>query len=86
MPYTYQVWYNQPCLDYLATLPKSVRSRLFTWIQSLEEDFNREGDYSVRGSEDRDWQVAIISSHAVVWWVDHPAGEIKIISVRRTQR
>ena len=49
-------------------------------------DFNRRGDYSVKGSDDRDWNVAVIGSHAVVWWVDHPACEVKIVAIRPADR
>lgn len=86
MPYAYQVWLRQPCLDFLATLRNPGRNRLIAWIESLGQDVSRQGDYTVRGTEDRDWQVAILGAHAVVWWVDHPACEIKIVSIREADR
>ncbi len=86
MPHPYQVWLRQPCLDYLATLGNPARTKLIAWIEGLGHDVSREGDYNVRGTEDRDWHVSILGPHAVVWWVDHPAREIKIVAIRAADR
>lgn len=86
MPFPYQIWLRQPCLDYLGTLKAAERLRLISWIENLGSDFNKSGDFTVRSEEDRDWQVAILGLHAIVWWVDHPASEVKIVAVRPADR
>lgn len=86
MPYPYQVWLRQPCLAYLATLKASVRLRLFSWLETLGDDISREGDFTIRGTDNRDWQVAILGPHAVIWWVDHAASEVKVVAIRPADR
>lgn len=86
MPVPYQVWLRQPCLDYLATLKPTSQLRLLTWLETLGTDFAKEGDYTIRGTDERDWQVAILGLHAVVWWVDHPVCEVKIVAIRPADR
>ncbi len=86
MPTPYQVWLKQPCLDYLGTLKSPARQRLFSWLEALANDPSRDGDFIHRGSDDRDWQVAILGPHAVVWWVDHAVSEVKIVAIRPADR
>ena len=87
MPYPYQVWLRQLCLDdYVATLKAAVRNPLLTWIESLASDFSQAAGFEIRGTEDRNWQVSILGSHAVVWWVDHAACELKIVAIRKVDR
>jgi hypothetical protein len=52
------------------------------WIERLGQHPDRDGDPTERGSDGREWQVAVIAVHAVVWWVDSPFREVKIVSVR----
>lgn len=82
MPAPYQVWLRQPCLDYLAALRPSARQRLLSWLETIAMDISRKGDFTTRGTDGRDWQVAILGAHAVVWWVDHPVCEVKIVAIR----
>lgn len=86
MPYPYQVWLRQPCLDYLATLKTPARNSLLAWIETLRTGFSQEADFVVRGTDERDWQVSILGPHAIVWWVDHPACEVKVVSIRPADR
>jgi hypothetical protein len=86
VPSPYQVWLRQPCLDYLATLRAPARQRLISWLEALGTDVSRNGDFTTRGADGRDWQVAILGPHAVVWWVDHAVGEVKIVAIRPADR
>ncbi len=86
MPFPYQVWLRQPCLDYLATLKPSARRQLIAWLETLGTDISRDGDFTIRGTDERDWQVAILGPYAVVWWVDHPVCEVKIVAIRPADR
>lgn len=86
MPKPYQVWLRQPCLDYLGTLQSSGRWRLVAWLEDLGRNISKEGDFTTRGTDDRDWQVAILGPHAIIWWVDHAACEIKVVLIRPADR
>ena len=86
MPAPYQVWLRQPCLDYLATLRIQDRQRLLSWLESIAMDVSRIGDFATSGADGRDWQVAVLGSHAVIWWVDHPVCEVKIVAIRPADR
>ena len=86
MPAPYQVWLRQTCLDYLGTLKATSRHRLISWLEKTANDPSIEGDFTTRGSDDRDWQVAILGPHAVVWWVDHAVSEVKIVAIRPADR
>jgi hypothetical protein len=86
VPLPYQVWLRQPCLDYLATLRAPGRQRLISWLEALGTEFSRKGDFTTPGVDGRDWQVAILGPHAVVWWVDHAVSEVKIVAIRPADR
>lgn len=66
MPFPYQIWLRQQCLDYLGTLKTPERKRLLGLVESLGRDFNREGDFKLRGSDGRDWQVMVVGPHTMV--------------------
>ena len=82
MPLPYQVWLRQAAYDYLDSLEVSERQRLLVWIERLGQHPDRDGDFTERGNDGREWQVAVIAIHAVVWWVDSPVREVKIVSIR----
>ena len=82
MPLPYQIWLRQAAYGYLDGLEEAERSRLLTWIERLGTNPFRDGDFTERGSDGRDWQVAVIAVHAVVWWVDGAVCEVKIVAVR----
>ena len=86
MPHPYQVWLRQPCLDYHGSLKAPARLRLIFWIEALARDISRKGDFTTQGTDNREWQVAILGPHAVVWWVDHAVSEIKIVAIRPADR
>ena len=54
--------------------------------KALATDVTQEGDFTTRGADGRDWQVAILGLHAVVWWVDHAVCEVKIVAIRPADR
>ena len=82
MPLPYQVWLRQPCLDYLTTLRVPARQRLILWLEALGNEVSKDGDFTTRGADGRDWQVIILGPHAIVWWVDHAVSEVKIVAIR----
>ena len=82
MPLPYQVWLRQAAYDYLETVDVSERQRLLVWIERLGQHPTRNGDFTERGSDGRDWEVAVVAAHAVVWWVDGPVCEVKVVTIR----
>ena len=82
MPLPYQVWLRQAAYDYLETLDVSERQRLLVWMERLGQHSSRDGDFTERGSDGRDWQVAVVAAHAVVWWVDGAVCEVKVVAIR----
>jgi hypothetical protein len=83
VPLPYQVWLKQEAYDYLESLELDERQRLLTWIERLGSWPERDGDFVESGTSGRSWQVAVIATHAVVWWVDSPVREIKVVTIRR---
>ena len=86
MPLPYQVWLRQEAYDYLDSIEMAERQRLLVWIERLGGQPDRDGDFIEPGSDGRDWKVAVIAAHAVVWWVDSPVQEVKVVAVRRADR
>lgn len=68
------------------TLKTPARISLLAWIETLRTGFSQDADFVVRGTDERDWQVSILGPHAIVWWVDHPACEVKVVSIRPADR
>ncbi len=78
----YQVWLRQPAFEYLEPLEDAERQRLIGWIERLANQPDLTGDFQERSNDGREWQVAVIASHAIVWWVDGPVREIKVVAIR----
>jgi hypothetical protein len=86
VPSPYQIWLRQPCLDYLATLLPQARNHLISWIEAIGTDVTKAGDFTTTGTDGRNWQVAILGHHAVVWWVDDAVCEVKVVAIRPADR
>ena len=76
------VWLRQNAYDYLDTLDVSERQRLLVWLERLGQHPDRIGDFSERGDDGREWQIAVVAGHALVWWTDSPVAEIKVVAIR----
>ncbi len=83
MPEPYQVWLKQEAYDYLESLDVGERQRLLVWVERLGGQPERRGDFVETGIGGREWQVAVVAMHAVIWWVDCPVREIKVVTIRR---
>ena len=82
MPDPYQVWLRQSAYDYLDSLDVAERQRLLVWIERLGQRSSRKGDFTERGNDRRDWQVAVVAAHAIIWWADDAVCEIKVVAIR----
>lgn len=82
MPIPYNVWLHQAAYDYLETLDMDERQRLLVWLERLGRQPSLSGDFAEKGRDGRKWQVIVLASHAIVWWVDSPVREIKVVAIR----
>jgi len=83
VPRQYTVWLHQGAFDYLESQDLSERQRLLVWVERLGQQPDRTGDFIERGGDGREWQVAVLATHAIVWWVDGPVREIKVVAIRQ---
>jgi len=78
----YQVWLRQVAYDYLDTLETTERQRVLVWLERLGQHPDDRGDFTERGDDGRAWQVAVLATHAIVWWVDEAVCEVKVVGIR----
>ena len=78
----YHIWLHRAAYEYLESLGLAERQTLFVWLERIGSHPDRSGDFVEKAEDGRDWQVAILGLHAVVWWVDGPVREIKIVAIR----
>ena len=83
MPSPYQVWLRQEAYDYLDSIDLVERQRLLAWLERLSRRPDLDGDFVELGNDGRSWQGAVIATHAVIWWIDSPVREIKVVTIRR---
>jgi hypothetical protein len=77
----YSVYVRHEVYLRLGKVPVRQRSRLLSFFDSLERDPFQHGDYEVISPEDRQIQVKIIGSYALLFWADHPVSEIKVVDL-----
>lgn len=65
----------------LLETPRS-RARIMTFIRALGTDPFQRGDYAERDDSGREVEVKILGDHAVTFWTDHAAREVKVVSVQ----
>jgi hypothetical protein len=78
----YHVWLRQSAFEYLQSLEHPERQRLIAWLERLAGHPESNGDFQERGSDGRIWEVAVVASHSIVWWIDSPVHEIKVVAIR----
>jgi hypothetical protein len=82
VPSPYQVWLRQEVIEYLDSLAFAERQRLLVWIERLGQQPYRTGDFSERGTDRRERQVAVVGDCAVSWWIDGAVCEVKVEAIR----
>jgi hypothetical protein len=60
------------------------RTQLLKFIRNLGVNPFQKGDYQNHDGVGRALEVKIIGAHAVTFWADHSAKEIKVIQVQLT--
>jgi hypothetical protein len=67
-----------------AAAPRSgaQRENLLKFIRSLADQPNTTGDFTERDHVGRTVQVKVVGFHAVTFWADHAATEIKVTHIK----
>ena len=82
MPRPFQLWLRQAAYDYLDGLELAERQRLLVWLDGLVANPSRVGDFVERSADGREFEIALIGRHAIVWWIDDPVREVKVVTIR----
>jgi hypothetical protein len=78
----YQVWLSQAAFAYLEAIDDAERQRLIAWMERLPNQPDVRGDFQERSGDGREWEVSVVAVHAIIWWVDGPVREIKVVAIR----
>jgi hypothetical protein len=82
---TYRILITHEVLGISA--PSSQQRRLILgFLNHLADDPFQTGDYQGKDEVGRVVQVRIIGSHALTYWVDHAAQEVKVIKIEKARR
>jgi len=79
---SYRLLVDVEVIEALDALPKNYRTRLldhFRKIRSSPEDIS---DYHERDKVGRRVEIAVFSSHAIHYWIDHADQHIKILALK----
>lgn len=79
----YEVFLRKEAVEALRSLPRSQKTRLGEFIDSLSQDPFQTGDYEEQDDTQRSVASKVIGQYAITFWVDHAVEEIKIIDIRR---
>jgi mRNA-degrading endonuclease RelE of RelBE toxin-antitoxin system len=79
---SYSVYVESHIAEVLHSLRPKERNQVLRLLDKLRRDPFLEGDYAEQDSIGRPIQVVIIGRHALVYWVDHPVREVKVIDLR----
>ena len=82
VPLPYQVYLRQTVIEFLEPLDYWERLRVLDFCERLGQQPFRDGDFTERGADGRDVQVAILGPYALVWWVDSAVCEVKVVTLR----
>lgn len=82
----YQIFLRSEAIEALHGIRGTSRRSIAFFIDSLASSPLQAGDYSSQDSTGREISIKILGSHAVTYWADHPAKEIKITDIRCADR
>jgi mRNA-degrading endonuclease RelE of RelBE toxin-antitoxin system len=82
----YEVFLRAEAIQSLRSIPASARKRISSFIDLLSSDPALPGDYHITDSTGRIIEIKILGSHAITFWADHAAREIKITDIRSADR
>jgi hypothetical protein len=62
------------------------RRLILGFLNHLANDPFQTGDYNGKDEVGRSLQIKIIGSHALTYWADHAAQEVKVIKIEKARR
>ena len=65
----------------IGSIKNKPRGEIIRFLESLSSDPFQKGDYQDRTPEGREIQVKVIGSYALLYWVDHPVREVKVVDL-----
>ena len=86
MPGKYQVFIEQQIIDYLQSLDDSTRKEIMSFIRLLSDSPSQGGDFPESDETGRDTYCKIISDHALSYYPDHAASEIKVFELIKADK
>ena len=82
MPRPYEVFLSKSAVDYLEGRDYWERVRVLDFCEILGQHPSRDGDFTERSANGRDWQGTVIGPFAILWWVDQPISAVMVVAVR----
>ena len=82
----YSIYLRLEATEALKNTRGKQRSEIITFIDSLTDNPDVEGDYSEHDHSDRMIEIKIIGQYAVTYWADHAVKEMKVVDIRRADR
>jgi hypothetical protein len=61
--------------------PPRERALILGFLEQLQSNPNRQGDYQETDSSGRQIQIKIIGKHALTYWADHAVKEVKVTKI-----
>lgn len=86
MPLDYTAFIHFEAFEVLQSEAADSASKLMWWIRTLRASPFRKGDYEEKQADGRVFEITVISGHAIYFWVDHAAREVKIMRIRPADR
>lgn len=81
--FDYDILLRIEVVEGLKSIRGAAKQRILSFIETLRSDPFQEGDYVEIDETGRQIQVKIIGQHAVTYWADSPAKEVKVIGFWR---
>jgi mRNA-degrading endonuclease RelE of RelBE toxin-antitoxin system len=83
---SYRLLISLEAIEYLETLPKSVRQRLRARFVAMLEEPAMFSDFVCRESDNRRLDVHVVGPYAVYFWDDFADRDLKIIRIEKADR
>lgn len=82
----YEIFLRSEAIESLRGIRGTPRKAIAGFIDSLALSPSSTGDYTVQDVTGRVIYIKVLGSHAVTFWADHAAKEIKITDIRSADR
>ena len=83
---SYRVAVDREVLDFLDQCTKAQRRKLIALLDGISKSLHLEPNYQIVGISGRMLDVRILNGWEIVFWVDAPVKELRIVSVEKWPR